>query len=262
MQRIRKNKTKFKLMALFILLMFSSTAFSAELSGDRLIPQGKVTLFKENQKIGEYHLEAPFPKDTWLSVQGQCGVKMKNIYLVAMDKSLFSIRTDVDPRILNLENGTVFFAFSSMPLTFQTPEKLITTNEIMLNASSDSGLLKGYISVENRVTKIGVLEGGSMLLTIGDDETTLLKPGQELQLAQADLFDVPEKETEEEAAKETVPETATETEAAVETTAVTDVSTTSIIAGVVVLGAAAAAIGGGGGGGGGGGTPPASPSSP
>jgi hypothetical protein len=256
-------------MALFILLMFSSTAFSTELSGDRLIPQGKVTLFKENQKIGECNFEAPLPKDTLLSVQGQCGVKMKNIYLVAMDKSLFSIKTGGDSRILSLENGTVFFALSSMPLMFQTPQKLITTNEILLNTSSGSGLLKGYISVENRVTKIGVLEGGSMVLTIGDDETTRLKSGQELQLAQADLFDVPAKETEEEAAKKTkekpVKETATETaaptEAVVETTTVTGVSTTSIIAGVAVLGAAAAAAGGGGGGGGGG-SPPASPSSP
>ena len=141
MQRIRKNKTKFKLMALFILLVFSSTVFSAELSGDRLIPKGKVMLFEGSYKIGEYQFEAPLLKDTLLSVQGQCGVKMKNIYLVAMDKTLFSIRTSSDSRLLSLENGTVFFALSSIPLMFKTPQKLITTNELLINTSSGSGLL-------------------------------------------------------------------------------------------------------------------------
>ena len=259
MQRIRKNKIKLKLMAIFIILVFTSTAFSARLPTGRLIPDGKVSLYKGNQKIGEYRSEAPLPDDTLLSVQGQCGVKLNNIYLVATDKSLFSIRTEPYSRILTLERGTAYFALASNALAFQTPGQMINTNKIILNASSDHGLLKGYISVQDGTTKIGVLEGGSMSLTVNDGNSIMVKSGQELLLAQADLFDIPEEEPATEAETEAATEAAAEAETAAETGVVAGVSTQTILIGLGVLavaGAAAAAAGGGGDGDG------ASPSSP
>ena len=263
MQRIRNNKIKIKLMAIFIILAFSSTVFSAGLPAGRLIPDGKVSLYKGNQKIGEYRSEAPLPNDTLLSVQGQCGVKLNNVYLVVTDKSLFSIKTEPYSRILTLEHGTAYFALASNALTFQTPYQVINTNKIILNASSDSGLLKGYISVENNTTKIGVLEGGSMLLTVNDGNPIMVKSGQELLLAQADLFDIPEKEPAAEPGTEAATEAATEAtagaEAAAATGTVAGVSTSTILIGLGVLAVAGAAAAAGGGGGDGGAASPSSP---
>jgi len=259
MQRIRNNKIKLKLMAIFIILAFSSTAFSAGLSTGRLIPDGKVSLYKGNQKIGEYRSEAPLPNDTLLSVQGQCD----NVYLVATDKSLFSIRTERYSRILTLERGTAYFALASNDLAFQTPGQMINTNKIILNASSDPSLLKGYISVENNTTKIGVLEGGSMSLTVNDGNPIMVKSGQELLLAQADLFDIPEEEAATEPGTETATEAATEATAGAETAAATGavagVSTNTLLIGLGVLAVAGVAVAAGGGGSDGG---PPSPSSP
>ena len=40
----------------------------------------------------------------------------------------------------------------------------------MLKASSNDRLLKGYVYVEEGITRVGVLEGGSMLMTVADDK--------------------------------------------------------------------------------------------
>ena len=87
-------------MTVFIILAFASTGFSAELPAGRILPKGKVVLFHENQKVGEFHSEAPLPENTFLSVQGECGVKLSHLYLVAIDQSLFSITTNDNTRKL------------------------------------------------------------------------------------------------------------------------------------------------------------------
>lgn len=247
MRYITKNQTKFKVIAIFALLAFASTTFASGLSVGRIIPKGKVTLFQGNQKIGEFSSEAPFPEGTLLSVQGECGVKMSDLYLVATDKSLFSVTTDPDSRILAVKNGTVYFALSSMPhtLVFQTPDGVVTTHQILLNASTESGLMRGYVSVADGISRIGVLEGGSMLLSVGDGKTMKINAGQELRLAQAGLFE----EEEEEEAK-------IEEEEEVEPTEGMS-TTTKVLIGLATVGGIAAAAGGGGGGGGA--PPPASP---
>ena len=248
MQWLTNNQTKFKIVAIFALLAFASTTFASGLSVGRIIPNGKVTLFQGKQKVGEFSSEAPFPEGAFLSVQGECGVKMSDLYLVAIDKSLFSVKTDSDSRTLAVKNGTVYFALSATPhiLVFQTPDGVVTTHQIFLNASAKSGLLKGYVSVTEGITRVGVLEGGSILLSVGDGETKKINAGQELRLAQAGLFD--DKEGKEEEPKTEEEETA-DTDEGWSTT-------TKVIVGLVVVGGLGAAVGGGGGGGGGGSAPP------
>ena len=264
MQRLRKNKTKLNILAIFTILLFSTSVFSAGLPVGRLIPNGKVSLFNGTQKVGEYHSEAPLPDNTLLSVQGQCAVKLNDAYLVATDKSLFSINTEASPRILVLEHGTVYFALANKSLAFQTPDKMVTTTDIILNASSDRGLLKGYILVEDGTAKIGVLDGGSMLLSVDDGKPIMIKSGQELLLTQADLFDLPEEGGEEAATEVTTEAEAGTTGAGAETAATAGaaggISTQTILIGLGVLALGGAAAAGGGGGGGGGGD--ASPSTP
>lgn len=191
MLNFRKHNNNFKGMAIFVLLAFASTAFSAGLQTGRIIPKGKVALYHGNQKIGEFSSEAPLPEGTFLSVENECGVKMKGLYLLGIDKSLFSVTTNTGSRELRVKHGTVYFALSTMPhiLVFITPDGVITTYEVMLNASVNDGLLSGYISVTDHVTKLGVLKGGSMLVSVDGGETKRVKAGQELRLAQADLFE-------------------------------------------------------------------------
>lgn len=259
MQSLIKNTLKFKMMIAFIVLAFTSTGFSAGLPVGRILPKGKVTLFHGNQKVGEFRSEAPLPEDTLLSVQGECGVKLSHLYLVAVDQSLFSITTNDSSRTLFVQKGTVYFALSSTPYTlvFQTPDGMITTNEVMLKASSTNRLLKGYVYVEEGITRVGVLEGGSMLVTVADDKPQVVAAGHELRLAQADIFKE-EGKTGEEKPDETG-ET-DETGQPDETAATGGMSTTTkVVLGAIAIGGIALAAGGGGGGGDDSAPPPASP---
>lgn len=262
MQNLIKNTLRLKIMIVFTILVFTSTGFSAGLSLGRILPKGKVTLFHGNQKVGEFRSEAPLPEDTLLSVQGECGVKLSHLYLVAIDQSLFSITTSNSSRTLFVQKGTVYFALSSTPYTliFQTPDGVITTNEVMLKASSTNRLLKGYVYVEEGITRVGVLEGGSMLVTVADDKPQVVAAGHELRLAQADIFKE-EGKTEEEKPDETgEPGETDETGQPGETAAAGGMSTiTKVVLGAIAIGGIALAAGGGGGGGD---DSPASPNSP
>jgi len=258
MQNLIKNTLRLKILTIFIILTFTSTGFSAGFPSGRILPKGKVTLFHNNQKVGEFHSEAPLPEDTFLSVQGECGVKLNQLYLVALDQSLFSITTKNRSRTLFVQKGTVYFALSSMPYTlvFQTPDGVITTNEVILKASSTNQLLKGYVYVEEGITRVGVLEGGSMMVTVTDDKPQVVTVGHELRLAQADIF------KEEGKGEKEKPEKAGETGKEGEAAKGGGMSTTAKVAiGVLAIGgiAAIAAGGGGGGGDGGGNASPASP---
>jgi hypothetical protein len=249
-------------MAVFVTLLFASTGFSSGFTAGRILPKGKVTLFHGSRQIGEFSSEAPLPENTLLAVQGECGVKLRHLYLFALDRSLFSVSTDKNSRTLTVQNGTVYFALSSMPqtLVFRTPEGLITTNEVRLNASSANRLLKGYVYVEDGITRVGVLEGGSMLVTAGDDKPQEVSAGHELRLAQAEIFKEEEKPKKETPAKTGEAGKKGEAEKAGKTAEAGGMSTAAQVGiGIVVVGGLAAALGGGGGGGGGGSASPSSP---
>ncbi|MBW1724742.1 MAG: hypothetical protein JRD87_06230 [Deltaproteobacteria bacterium] len=260
MQHIRKNKTRFSVITVFVILIFASTGFSAGSSAGRILPKGTVSLFHDHQKIGEFSSEAPLPEDTLMSVQGECGVKLSDLYLVAADKSLFSVTTDSDFRRLTVKTGIVYFALSALPraLVFQTPDGVITIHEVILKAASNSKSLKGYVFVEEGITRVGVLEGGAMLMMVDDGKPITIDAGRELRLAQAEIF---KEEKEEGKAEEGTAEGTAEGEAAGETgTAVSTggVSTAAVVGGIVLLGGVIALAAGGGGGDDGG----ASPASP
>jgi len=275
MQHIRKNKTCFSVITIFVTLMFASTGFSAGSSAGRILPKGTVSLYHDHQKIGEFTSEAPLPEDTLLSVKGECGVKLKDLYLVAVDKSLFSVATNTDSRRLTVKTGIVYFALSALPraLVFQTPDGVITTHEVMLKAASNGQPLKGYVFVEEGITRVGVLEGGALMMMVDDGRPITIDAGRELRLAQAEIFkeDTEEGKTEEgaqegaaeEGAQEGAQEGAAE-EAAPEETG-TEVSTggvsttAAVVGGIVLIGAGIGLAAGGGGGDDGGGGSPASP---
>jgi len=261
MQNLRKNTFKVKMATLFMILVFTSTGFSAELSGGRIFPNGTVTLFHGDQSVGEFRSEAPLPEGTLLSIQGECGVKLPHLFLFAKDSSLFSVETNPRSRTLTVQKGTVYFALSSMPtpLLFQTPNGMLSTSDIILKTSSKGAVLEGYVHVEEGITRVGVLEGGSMLIAPDDGKPMTVAAGREIRLAQADIF---KEEGEPEKGKPAEAGKAGEAGESGETAAKGGMSTTAkVLIGAVVIGGAAAALGGGGGGGGSS-PPPASPDAP
>ena len=257
MQDIRKNKTRFSIITVFVILMFASTGFSAGSSAGRILPKGTVSLFHDHQKIGEFSSEAPLPEDTLMSVKGQCGVKLNDLYLVAADKSLFSVTTDADSRKLTVKTGIVYFALSALPraLVFQTPDGVITTRDIMLKTASTGQSLKGYVFVEEGITRVGVLEGGAMMMMVDDGQPITIDAGHELRLAQAEIF------KDEKAPKDPTEdvEEGTAEDAAKEKGAL---STTAMVVGVVVLGGALIGLAAGSSGGGDDAPPPPPSGSP
>ena len=82
-----------------------------------------------------------------------------------------------------------------------TPGDTVTTQSIMLNAATGDSLLKGYISVNQERSEIGIIEGGAMMVSTRQGDM-LIKSGQRIILAQAEL-DVGPPEEEEAVEEET-----------------------------------------------------------
>ena len=177
---------------IIILFSFVAEDFSLGAYSGRIIPMGRVSVYKGDQKVGEFNEEAPFPEGFVLECNKQCVVKLDDLYLVAADKSMFSVTTKTYRRELRIEEGTIYFALRTLPrsLAIITAEGDFTVHEVRLNASSDGNFLKGYVSVKPATTEIGVIEGGSMLVSTTEGEK-IIKTGERITIAQVD-FDIDE----------------------------------------------------------------------
>jgi len=174
--------------AVFLCLVFSVSAFAGDIQNSRLIPEKKVIIYEDGKKIGEFTKEAPCPEDVFLSCQGKCGIKLNGLTLVAEDNSMFAIKNTSDSQYLKVKKGTLFFGLSEMqrPFVFVTSKGAISANRMLLNASTDKEMVKGYVKVSEQSTEVGVIEGGSLqMLTQKEDK--LLQPGNKIILAQADM---------------------------------------------------------------------------
>jgi hypothetical protein len=255
MRRFRQSRDLFQFLTGLMALVFMCAGPVAAYSAARVMPSGKVSVFREGQLVQELREEAPLPDGALLRTEGHCGVRLEDFYLVAADGSAFGLTRAGAVRELRLEQGTVYFALASLPvpLTFRTPEGLVTAQQIQLQASASGGLLKGYLAVTANGAEIGVLEGGAMVVSTAQGEQ-VIQPGQRILLAQADLIDT------QPAANETPEEAA----AAEEEDDDDKIPATYywVGGGLLAAGAGVALAGGGGGGGGGGGSPSVSPSSP
>jgi hypothetical protein len=261
-----RNKLGLKFFAIGLSFALALPGFSSELKSARIYPTGKITIYSGNQRVGEFNKEAPFPDGFLIATDGRCGVKMEDIYLVAEDKSLFSVATAANLRELLIKEGTVYFAVSKMSysLNFFTPSGNLAVLDILLNAAAGSPQLKGYVAVKQSGSELGVIEGGSMIVSTQQGEM-MIKSGQRLILAQADL-DVGAPE-EIETSDETEGKQEKEGKEGKEGKAGMSKNRKIILGaiGVVAVAAGVGALAGGGGGGGGGGSDgggPISPSSP
>ena len=244
MGRTVRNKLGLKLMAIGLSLTLTIPGFSLELKSARIYPTGKITIYNGDQRVGEFNKEAPFPEGYLIAADGKCGVRMDDIYLVADDGSLFSVATSANLRKLLIKEGTVYFAVSKMShsLSFITPSGNLAVLDILINVATGSPKLKGYVSVKENVSKVGIIEGGSMIVSTQQGEM-MLEPGQQLIFAQADMDVGAPEELESSDEEEGKAEEATEGEkAGMEKKA-------GAVGGAVVIGGIGALAAGGGGGG-------------
>ncbi|BBO75664.1 hypothetical protein DSCW_30810 [Desulfosarcina widdelii] len=254
MHRFSKKGKAISRLALALTVYMIGQSVAVWAGSDRIYPTGKVTLLRGDRTVGVYTREAPLPNGTILSTQGRCGIKLNDLYLVAEDQCVFSINTTGRQRHLFIRQGSVYFKTRGMKhtLTLFTPNGAISVQRIRLNAGFDDAFLKGYISVSDERSELGVAEGGSMDV-FTDDGLMTIPAGKKIILAQADM-DIGLPEEEPPAAREP-PETekgwSTGTKVAVGTLGV------GAVAGILM------GLGGGGGGGdGGGGGGSVSPSAP
>ena len=187
---------------------------------------------------------------------------MENVYFVAEDRSLFSVATAATLRKLQINEGTVYFAMTknSPALSLITPSGNLTVLDILLNAATDSPQLKGYVSVKQNGSELGIIRGGAMIVSTQQGEM-MIESGQRLILSQADLDVGAPAETEASDEKKGQEEKAGQKEKPEMS------KNQKIIVGVIAAAAVAGGIGalaggGGGGGGGGDGGGSVSPSSP
>ncbi len=185
MLQIVKSKSCIKAVVTIVLLAFATAGFASGLYPARIMPTGKVFVYQEDNKVSEISAEAPLPEGFLLLCDGKAGLKMDGLYWVAADKSLFSVTTNADSVEFELREGTAYFALSELPrpIVFITPHGVFTAQEATLNASTDGGLLKGYVAVTSEGTEIGVIEGGSLLISSPEGEK-LIQAGNRIKVAQ------------------------------------------------------------------------------
>jgi hypothetical protein len=259
---IKKNRSGCKLFIFFLVFLMLNQSIIVLAGADRIYPTKTVTLYRGDQRIGEYTKEAPLPEGIVISTNGRCAVKLDDLYLVAEDQSVFSINTSARKRNLFVKKGVIFFKTSSLnrSLAFITPNGPVDVQRIRLHASADGGTITGFLSVSEQQTQLGVAQGGA-LDVLTDKGPTTIESGKKIILSQADM-DIGLPDGEEPAAQE-LPETKPESTAAQEPPETKPKTTTGKKIAYGALGVAAiVALAGAGGGGGGGGGGSVSPSTP
>jgi hypothetical protein len=77
--------------------------------------------------------------------------------------TVFSVTSTAESHQLYVQEGTIFYSLtgSSRPLQFSSPAGDATTGDLKMTDSE----LKGYVSATEKATEIGVIGGGTMMLT-------------------------------------------------------------------------------------------------
>ncbi len=177
------------LFSLALCFLSHTPVLAGDLSGARMFPEDKVTIYRDGVRIGAFTNESPCPEDVFLFCDGKCAVKLEDALLLAEDQSLFSISTTAQNRILNIKKGRVYFGLSSLPRHFVllTPEGAVSAERAFLNASGGGRkMIEGYVDVSDRSSEVALTDGGSLSLRTRTGEQ-LLRPGNRMiLLAQAD----------------------------------------------------------------------------
>jgi len=177
------NRIKQFGMMVAVIFLMASAAHASE--GARLLTSAKVKVYRDGQLVQVLNQNAPLPEGALLKPEGDCGVRMAYMSLVAREGSAFAVRQDGPAVELGVESGTVYFAATSAAkkAVFKTPAGLIVAQQLIVRTAAD-GVLKGFVMVEDDKATLGVLEGGDMVVSTVEGER-MIHAGEQIVLAQA-----------------------------------------------------------------------------
>lgn len=169
-----------------IIFAFSALAIAADTA--RIEPTGKVSMYRADKKVDELSAAAPLPYDVLLKCVEQCGVRMGSLYFVASDQSSFSIGAPPQDNLIQFVNGNFYFSLTELPrrLVIKTPVEDFTVQQVLLQTAAIGSKLDGYIFVKGDSTEIGVLDGGSLVVSSSHGEH-VVRAGNQITIAQADM---------------------------------------------------------------------------
>jgi hypothetical protein len=179
---------RFKKFVWLVLVVFTLTGTAQAYEMARIMTSGKVNVYRDGNLIQVLRENAPLPVDALLKPEGKCGVRLQNVYLVAEDGSEFGVPGASLPVELALKKGMIYFAVNQATgqMVFQTPAGTLTAQQFQIQSAA-GGILKGFISVNEGVTTLGVIEGGVMVVSVPGGEQAI-SPGNQITLAQADIL--------------------------------------------------------------------------
>lgn len=153
--------------ALLFILSLAGSSMAMNTDSARLIPQGKVHIYDGGQKIGELSSEAPLPEGKILTSKSRFGVKLQGMYLVAEENARCAVTPLAGETDLFVETGRVLFALTNVEeggLSLSTPQDTVTVQGTLVNASTETSTLRGYLAFENNQMEIGVIDGGKLVV--------------------------------------------------------------------------------------------------
>lgn len=151
----------------------------------RLLTSAKVNVYRNGQLVQVLNENAPLPQGALLKPEGDCGVRLSYMSLVAKEGSAFAVRQDDAGVELGVESGMVYFAATgaAKKTVFKTPAGLIVAQQLIVKAAT-GGVLKGFVQAEADQATLGVLEGGDMVVSTAEGER-VIHSGEQIVLAQA-----------------------------------------------------------------------------
>jgi len=167
-----------------MIFLFSGLAIAAD--NARIDPGTKVSVYRIDKKVDELKAEAPLPYDSLLECTDRCRVRMNSLYFVSSDRSSFSVSAPPQDNLIRFLQGDFYFSLTALPrqLLIQTPIEDLTVQQVIFQAAASGGRLDGYLFVKGDTTEIGVLEGGSLVVSSSHGEH-VVQPGSRITIAQA-----------------------------------------------------------------------------
>lgn len=181
-------------------------------SAPRLVPQGSVKKLDSGVVMDQ---EMPVPAGSLMACNGQCYVEANGLQLMGADKTVFAVQENAERYSVMVQKGSLDFALgaNAKPVEFKTPFDTLDVKPYAVQTGSDA-VVRGNLQVTDDRALL-TLTQGSLELT-GADGQKLIHAGNTLVLAQAN------------------------TEGGAASKAMSQISTTTIVAGGLAVGAVTA----------------------
>lgn len=166
-----------------ILMLVACMAAQPILAGSataaRLIPSESSSLIIDGQEMTSIKSEMVLPEGKLITCRGSCLVQARNMQFVPQDQSIFALSETSEHYELTVRSGRVDFAVGrdSKGLTFHVPNQTIQSEKTPLSAT-ESGVVRGYVTVTDQGAEIVVQEGALQVATA--DGARMVEPNQPL----------------------------------------------------------------------------------